>query len=114
MMKLFVIALGALATSVPAQAQMTLDGLVRTGSLFHAVARACPQYMLVDVQTALKLANAAKETLDQQVGPLASDQMMGAEISRRMQEVQISGPQQWCTYQRERPQSGILFPRRRR
>ncbi len=93
-----------------ASQQITVDGIMRTASLYAAIAEICPSHTLVDVQIATK-SFAAIGSLAKKQGVTNED--MHKELLRRFNEVQITGPAQWCIYQKQRPSNRSVFPRRR-
>jgi hypothetical protein len=113
-MRILLLAATFSALLSPATAQnFTLEGVVRTASLYAAIAEFCPQYHLVDVRLATRTVKTMSEVVQETMGPDAAMTALRAELARRFEEVRITGPAQWCGYQRQRAENRPVFPKRK-
>jgi clan AA aspartic protease (TIGR02281 family) len=87
-------------TPAHAQDDFNINGVARSVSLFSGIRSVCAQFHAIDPAVARKW-----EQFNFAVGmKIAGEQkfkaIMEAEWSRRNNEVKITGPEQWCNYQR--------------
>ena len=104
------IALGLSSGATSASAEdITINGVVRSISLFTAVRVYCPQ---ADATAARKYEMAMTDVAARLVDRHSLDVLVRAEMFRRQKEVRITGAPQWCAYQRERSTNRPLFDQR--
>lgn len=80
--------------------QITMNGVARSWSLFMLIAETCPRYAAVSAGTAHKFAAVFYDTGLSSYGSKSFKTEASKELKRRRREVNITGPQQWCLYQR--------------
>lgn len=88
-------------SSVAAHGQdITIDGTARSVSLFAAIANYCPSHMKVNTELARNYVKAYTEVGIKTEGQRPFEGRVKKETARRTQEVEITGPLQWCERQR--------------
>lgn len=107
----FLFALGALAAlSTPAMAEnITMEGIVRSASLYAAIVEFCPRHEQVDIDLATGAAKAMADAVNEAVGQGVARVTLGKELGRRFEEVRTLGTAQWCANQRRQSVNAPLF-----
>jgi hypothetical protein len=80
--------------------EITINGVARSASQFMALVEFCTEYFFVDIEKATRMQLVYLSAGRDNVGKKQFDAILRQEISRRRQEVQITGRSQWCQYQR--------------
>jgi 2-hydroxychromene-2-carboxylate isomerase len=108
------LAMAALLVAGQATVQdITLNSVARSVSLINAIYN-CGRYYPVDTAL-LERADAALNEVGEKAAAKEGKNwraILQAEIERRHQEVVATGLQQWCSYQRQRPDSRQFFKRK--
>lgn len=107
----FLFGLGALAAlSTPAMAEnITMEGIVRSASLYAAIVEFCPRHQHVDIDLATGAAKAMADAVNEALGQGAGRVALGKELDRRFEEARTSGTVQWCADQRRQSVNAPLF-----
>jgi clan AA aspartic protease (TIGR02281 family) len=94
------------AANAPLRGQdITIDGVARTASLFRVIRNVCPQFYAIDAAEAHKYEMATSDIGIQIVGESKFRAILKDELARRNNEVKVTGPAQWCGYQRDHQQA---------
>lgn len=75
------------------------EALARTASLFIAIQEECPEFYAIDKTFTRKAIAGIQEMGLKEYGE-AFRTAFNTELERRVKEVEITGAQHWCTYQR--------------
>jgi hypothetical protein len=111
MTALLLLALPLLTSEVCAE-QITIEGVARSASSFAAVAAICPKFFSVNVTEARKYQQTFLTAGTRAYGEKLFTKTVKRELDRRYREIEITGPAQWCAYQRahiERMGGGKVF-----
>lgn len=101
MSRLGIIAVSLLLSAAPSLSDnITIEGVARTISLFAAIEGACGDFYEIDAEQSSKIRTALTNTGFKTFGANKFGPSLLKEMDRRLQEVKITGPKQWCTYQR--------------
>jgi hypothetical protein len=93
--------LGALGTIYPARAQdINIEGVAHSLSLFWAIRTICPQFYPIDPVVARNWEQVYLEAGAKVAGAEKFRALINTELMRRNNEVKVTGPAQWCNYQR--------------
>jgi hypothetical protein len=87
-------------TSYGISQEITINGVARSASQFMALGEFCSEFFFVDVEKTARMQLVYIEAGRKSAGRRQFDTILREEISRRRQEVQITGRAQWCQYQR--------------
>lgn len=91
----------ALCCASPALGQsITAAGVARTVSSYYFVGIHCRDYFPVNTEQLSKVTEASLDLGTARFGAETMRVHVAAEIPRRAKEVEATGPQAWCTYQR--------------
>jgi clan AA aspartic protease (TIGR02281 family) len=94
----FLLAFGAIH---PVRAQdINVEGVVRSLSLYFAIRTICPQFFPIDPVVARNWEQMYLDVGAKMVGEEKLRALMNSEMLRRNKEVRVTGPAQWCNYQR--------------
>jgi len=93
----FLMAVGASASAQ----DITLEGLLRSVSLFSLIGQSCGQVAKVDVKRAQDYRDAFMDVAVKSFSQKAADDGFNPELKRRQQEVSAEGVGPWCRKQRD-------------
>jgi hypothetical protein len=88
----------ALVTQAHPQ-DITLNGLVRSVSLFQFIGQTCSQVSKVNVKRAHDYQSAFMDTANKSFGQTATAAALKSELKRRQNEIQTAGAGPWCQSQ---------------
>ena len=83
-----------------AEGEINLNGIARSVSLFDQLIKVCPPFIPLDLKLARQMASTFIQVGTKSAGAGPFGGLLSHEIPRREQEVQITGPAQWCAYQK--------------
>src|SRR5262245_57972894 len=86
-------------TEVRAQ-EITMEGVARSASAFAAVINICPKFFSVNVAEARKWQQLYLEVGVKAYSEKVFSEALKRELDRRYAETEITGPSQWCAYQK--------------
>jgi hypothetical protein len=80
--------------------QITIDGVARSASEFNALATFCADLLPIDIGRVKNYEQVFIEAGAKSFGRARFNDLLRKEFGRRRQEVEITGRNQWCMYQR--------------
>lgn len=99
-MRMLLAALALVACTAASAQDITVEGAARTVTSLIAIKSACGKLMAVNQDKASKLAVGIIHQGEKLYGKRTFDLAYAKDIDRRRTEVDATGAQQWCAYQR--------------